>query len=243
MTAWRFIDGGCSDGAYNMALDEALLTLCADGKSPPTLRIYGFRPRCLSIGKFQSTEARELAAFIGDGTPIIRRPSGGLAVLHDGDVAYCITAPYADDSVAVSPREAYSQISLGLAEAMCLLGARDVSIGVMSVPATGGLCFASTGPYDIYVGGRKVIGSAQARKRGAYLQHGSIRVGNSIDRDGINSLLGRSLTYEEVRDAFRKGIAKKLNVEPTPGSISVEESSLAQQLLERYARDDWTFSH
>lgn len=262
-TVWRFVQGDWADGAYHMALDEALLALCAQGRSPPTLRAYGFWPLCLSLGRFQSAQ-REVnqEQCYRRGIDVVRRPSGGRAVLHQNDLAYSLVAPDRDPKVGGRPRETYQRLALALAEAVRSLGATAVAIsdGPNFVPASG-LCFQNPAPSDVTVAGTKIIGSAQARRRGAILQHGSIRLGGEAhplhrlmhlpqvvarredDQVGLRHLLGRRLTRRTVAQALREALARLLEVDFVPGNLTPEEEALAHQLREeRYANPQWNWS-
>ncbi len=243
-TTWRFIDSGPADGAYDMAVDEALLTLCANRQAAPTLRVYSFSPRCLSLGRFQApfTEIDGHQGELND-LDVVRRPSGGLAILHQGDLAYSVTVPTDKSSFGQSPRLLYSHITLALVEAIRALGANDVDVCQERSRTTASeMCFRNWGPYDVIVDGHKVMGSAQARRRGALLQHGSIRLaGNDGSDTGLSELLGRRLTANEVAIAVEDAFANVLNVNFVSGSLTSQEKELAQHLrLERYASDRWS---
>ncbi|MFQ5879094.1 MAG: biotin/lipoate A/B protein ligase family protein [Dehalococcoidia bacterium] len=261
-TTWRFVDGDWADGAYHMAVDEALLVLCAQERSPPTLRTYGFWPLCLSLGRFQSGQRevnRDQCRMRG--IDVVRRPTGGRAVLHQNDLAYSVVAPADEPHVGGRLRETYQRIALALAEAMRLLGAPAVAVndGPGFVPASG-LCFQSLAPYDVTVAGAKVVGSAQVRRRGSILQHGSIRlmggghplhrlmrlplvVVRSQDSDvGLRELLGRRLTRRQVAAALQEAFAGVVGVELLPGGLTGEEEALAQRLQkEKYANPAWNW--
>lgn len=262
-TIWRYLEGDWTDGAYHMAVDEALLTLCAQGPSAPTLRTYGFWPLCLSLGRFQSALRevnRDQCAMRG--IDVVRRPTGGRAVLHQNDLAYSVVAPASDPHVGGRLRLTYQRLALALAEALRLLGAADVAVndGPGVVPASG-LCFQSPAPYDVMVAGEKVVGSAQLRRQGAFLQHGSIRLSGgghplhrlmhlpsqvvqSQDSDlGLRELLGHRLTRRQVAQALQEAFARVLGVELVPAGLSSEEEALAQRLRrERYADPRWNWS-
>jgi lipoate-protein ligase A len=253
---WRFLDSKWGSGAYHMAVDEALLTLCAQGKSPPTLRVYSFRPFCISLGRFQAARREvDLKLCQRRGFDVVRRPSGGRAVLHEGDIAYSLIASNTAEGLGQTARETYSRLSQVLLEAVRLLGAEAAIINDgPNSSGIGGLCFENPSRYDVMVGGQKVIGSAQVRRQGAVLQHGSMRLngGHSLDLGvpaaqqnegnsaGLSDLLDRRVTRRQVSQALNTALASVLSVELTPGSLTDEEASLAQRLMnERYANDAW----
>lgn len=113
---WRFLDCGPGPGARQMATDEALLDAVARGRSPPILRVFAFQPACLSLGRFQVAPRDH---HPGD-VDIVRRPSGGRAVLHSGDLCYSVVARGDDRTVGGSSRESYRRIALALAFALPL---------------------------------------------------------------------------------------------------------------------------
>ncbi len=184
-------------GAENMARDEALL-----GRALRTgasfLRLYRFDPPCWSIG-------RNEAAIEHPGVEVVRRPTGGRAVWHEHDVTYAVTAPLATFGRL---RDAYCAIHERLARALKSLGV-DATLAAdrptVRLSARPTACFAATVGGEVLVAGRKVIGSAQVRRRDAFLQHGSILLDGSPDAVNATTLrdvLGRSVTFEEVADAI-----------------------------------------
>jgi lipoate-protein ligase A len=177
-------EGRC--GAENMAIDEALLR-DADRSGEAFLRLYRWDPPCLSLGRNDPTPEPP-------GIATVRRPTGGRAVWHEHEVTYAVAAPIA---IFGRLRDAYRTIHERLAAALQSLGvdarvAEDRPIGRLSDRPTS--CFATTAGGEILVCDRKVVGSAQARRGRAFLQHGSILL------DG--AALGRVVSFEEVADAI-----------------------------------------
>jgi lipoate-protein ligase A len=165
-----------SAGAWNMAVDDALLASVEAG-APPAIRFYRWTPACLSIGRNQAIRGRideDLLARRGWG--LVRRPTGGLAVLHDEEITYAVAAR--TDAIG-RPRAAYLRISGALAAGLRSLGLDAV---VAAAPSGGPpdpaspepRCFTGTAPGEVCVAGRKLLGSAQRRAGRALLQHGSL---------------------------------------------------------------------
>ena len=193
---WRLLLSGIGRGAYNMALDEALLDVCVAavecGEMPaPTLRFYGWSPGCVSLGYTQ--DARRVLNFdalAAAGYEWLRRPTGGRAVLHTAEVTYSIVAPIADKQVGGSVLDAYRAISNALVAGLDALGVAAHLAPVHARAAlrdAGAVCFDAPSAYEVVVGdansSRKLIGSAQVRRGGCLLQQGSILL--DVDADEI----------------------------------------------------------
>ncbi len=265
---WRLLQTGAGAGAWNMALDEAMLRLMGQGKSPPTLRLYWWQPPCLSVGYFQAARREvDLARLAEAGIDLVRRPSGGRAILHDRELTYSVVASLDDPLVSGGVAQSYGKLAAGLLAAMQALGVVAQAAlqdrrghGVLRPAqdsARSPACFATTSHYELTVGGRKVVGSAQMRQGGVLLQHGSVLLGldeakfAQLLHDGaaaklsqhatcLEEVLGRPIALEEVDRAMVEGFSQALGItliaeEPTP-----EELALAQRLLEeKYATPEW----
>src|SRR5262245_26510639 len=188
---WRLLIDDFADSATNMARDEALAAVHASGVPPPTLRLYRWRPACLSLGRFQRGAAIDRAACARDGVQIVRRPSGGRALLHDDELTYAVIARADHPLVAGgSVVDSYRLISAAL-----LAGLRRLGVEAELTPARRGddrrpttddrrmtsgaagrwsvvssqwsaACFDAPSSYELTVGGRKLVGSAQTRRDG-----------------------------------------------------------------------------
>jgi lipoate-protein ligase A len=208
---WRLLIDEPADGAANMARDEALLAMHAQGATLPTLRLYGWRPACLSLGRFQRAVAIDRAACARAGVAIVRRPSGGRALLHDAELTYAI-AVRADHPLlgGESILATYRRISLALLAGLRRLGVAaeltparkdqrrkvkdgDSSTSIEKPTADKTLassllldrspaCFDTPASFELTVGGRKLAGSAQTRRAGSILQHGAIPLAPHADR-------------------------------------------------------------
>lgn len=258
---WRFIDSGQARGCRHMAVDEALLEACARGQTIPILRVFAFAPPCLSLGRFQPAADIDPAEGGRLGIEVVRRPTGGRAVLHAGDLCYSVIAPIDDPRVGGSIGQSYGRIAAALQRSLELLGAwpdpRPSSAGPASAEhgRLNGPCFALAAPFEFTVGGAKVIGSAQVRRNGALLQQGSIRLTADPDLEsrllrasnggspGLCHLLGRWITRQEMARALRRGFAQALDVSWVGATLSEEEAMRARLLeREKYANPAWTWS-
>jgi len=264
MTAFRLLVTEPLDGAANMALDEALMLGRLRGARPPTLRFFAWAPATISLGYGQPLDGRiDLAAASRMGIGLVRRPTGGSAILHEGpdlEVTYSVAAgagdfPGADDLLAT-----YRWIGGGLEAGLGRLGAGAAMVPVQaSDPAAmPAFCFARTGSYELEVAGRKLVGSAQRRQGTAFLQHGSIMLGAAPDRlrrvfpgeadplQGMTTLeavLGRRPSFDETVDALREGFHDVHGLELRADGLDPEEQELMVVLArDKYATEDWTRS-
>jgi lipoate-protein ligase A len=241
---WRFLDGGRATGARQMAVDDALLTLCGRGETPPTLRLFGFRPACLSLGRFQPAEQVSRPPLLD----LVRRPTGGGAVVHRGDVCYSIVLPLGHPLAAGSIVDSYQRLARGLAAGLESLGLPPLAEGDAADSAPrGAWCFQAVAPHELTLAGRKLVGSAQARRQGGLLQQGSIRLApepaEAARATSLQEELGREVTRDELAEALVTGFASAWGIEIRPGQLSAEEEDLARRLeRECYADPGWTLA-
>jgi lipoyl(octanoyl) transferase len=266
---WLFLDTGLNAPAFNMALDETLLNWHSRGEIPPVLRFYGWNPAGLSLGHFQKTAGRiDVDAAKTQGIEIVRRPTGGLAVLHDMELTYTVVISEKHEMMSPSIVEAYRVLSQGLLEGYRLLGIpAELAIPNSPIGKSGtAVCFEEASWYELEIDGKKAAGSAQTRQKGVVLQHGSIpmdidenalydlfifpnekvknKARNAFSQKAvsINQILGKETTIDEIKDAFKKGFEKGLNIELTPFEPTEQMLQEAQDLmLEKYANDTYTF--
>ena len=202
---WRYLDGGLEDGAFNMAADQALLILCNEGKSPPTLRLYGWRKPTVSIG-YSTKEFEKIDREYCEkkGIEIIRRPTGGRVLLHASEVTYSLVAPFDQGFFPKGLSKTHYLISETIVICLQKLGIRGEVIslsrgedrdGSFNSPA----CFGLPNRAEVKVNGKKIVGSAQRRLNRAFLQHGSVLIHfepeelNKIEQHQYTSLLYRML--------------------------------------------------
>ena len=252
---------GASAGSINMGVDEALATLCRDSA---TLRFYAWEAPTLSIGYAQRSDEIDLEAYRKSTVHLVRRPTGGRAVLHRQDLTYSLILPLRPPWTKISITESYRLINLCLRRGLELLGL-GVSVGCRSRQADGALspfCFPAISQRDLLVSGKKVIGAAQRRFPAALLQQGSILL--DFDPAGILDLLcpderakaagalgavgslreamGRLPDRLEVETAIRGGFAEEMGIEFVEGELESEECRLSIEVAAtRYSSENWTF--
>lgn len=249
-------------GAANMAIDEALLTSRLHRQGPPTVRFFAWRPATISLGYGQALDGRvDLAAAADIGIGLVRRPTGGSAILHEGpelELTYSVTAAEDDFLGADDLSITYRWIGTALATGLRALGAAAEMVAVQpSDPAAmPAFCFARTGSYEIEVKGRKLVGSAQRRRESGFLQHGSVMLGAEPERlrrvfpgerdplAGMTTLeaaLGRRPSFEETAAALAVGFRDAHGLALTVGGLNPEEEALADALArDKYGADSWT---
>lgn len=232
--AWQYIDSGPNIGAYNMAVDEELLARAQAGETVPVLRFYTWDPPAVSIGRFQNMKAAVNAeACKRRGFDIVRRITGGRAVLHNQELTYSIIARADDPLFPSTVLGTYKVIAtgllaglknLGLAAEMVSRGGRHAAL-VEKKPKEQA-CFSSPSWYEILVNNKKIAGSAQRRMRGAFLQHGSILIDHDPRLEAevipggcgddvvtcIRRELGRDVPLDEIKQAFVKGFSEELGI-------------------------------
>ena len=252
MKTWRFLDTGTLSPACNMAIDRALLALHANGKSPPTLRLYQWRPPAVSLGYFQKRHDLDLEACRNLGFEVVRRPTGGRAVLHLEDLTYAVIAGTAE-GMPSAVTAAYNLIAQGLLNAFRLLGIETKMGRERDDPHQTDICFLRCARGSIVHRGKKLVGSAQTWHGSSLLQHGSIIVMPQVEAwlglvqagdespealrarlaarlTSIQEILGRPPKLSELKEAVRQGMAQALGVELQPGELSAEEWTLARDL-------------
>lgn len=183
--SWRLLLDPPAPGAWNMAVDEVLLDGTAAGSAPPTLRFYGWAPPCLSLGYFQSFEVVDVAACRRLGVDVVRRPTGGRAILHDRELTYSVALPLRLLGTDAAVLPSYHRLSLALQRGLNRLGAPVVLApqrAAQPSPDHGPACFDRPSAHEILLDGRKLVGSAQVRRATAVLQHGSILIEPRIER-------------------------------------------------------------
>lgn len=265
---WRLIIDPESAGSWNMALDEALLQSVAAKESPPALRLYGWNPATLSLGYAQPFSDVDEERLQVENWGLVRRPTGGRGILHVDELTYSVTAPLDDPILAGSLLESYRKISAALVCALELIGIKveadrqyDLGDSKMINP----VCFETPSNYEITFEGKKLIGSAQARKYNGLLQHGALPIFGDLTRitrvlrfndDGeravaakrvlkrattIEAILGRIIPFQQVAEAFVEGFSKTLEITFEPSTPQESEISQARELeKQKYRSDDWT---
>jgi lipoyl(octanoyl) transferase len=257
---WRLLVDAPSSGAWNMAVDEVLLEGVATGASPPTLRFYQWKPACLSLGYFQPFDVVDLDGCRALGVEVVRRPTGGRAILHDRELTYSVALPASVLGQDGGVLPSYYRLSLALRDGLSRLG----------IPATlapeaaasrssdhGPICFDRPSAHEILLQGRKLVGSAQMRRGAALLQHGSILIEPRLDKltaclrlpdgpgeieDGVAGLAEVGLAEPAmIAPAIGDAFAANFGVNLVESTLRPDELAAAQTLSRsKYQSAGWT---
>ena len=242
---WYFLNTGYNTGKYNMELDEVL---AKKFNGVPVLRVFGWNPYCISLGYNQNPEDINSVYCAEQGIDIVRRPTGGRAILHAEELTYSVIL----ESNGKGIHEIYKEISLALLRGLRLLGANvefsktqpdflNLYKTKSSIP-----CFTSSARYEIEYDSKKLVGSAQRRYDDIVLQHGSILIGDfhkklpdylneNLDRRikelikkdieaktiTLNNILSREVTFEEAVHFIKIGFEKEYNIKFKEMSVEV----------------------
>lgn len=256
MDSWRLILDERRPAADNMAVDEAIMAACAAGDAPPTIRIYDWSSPAISLGYFQSLEKSriDLEYCRERGIDLVRRPTGGRAVLHGHDVTFSVVVE--ESRVPTQGVLAgHMWIMRGVVRAFELLGvsAHLGPSGTDLRKASSGDCFAHVAECDVRSKGGKAAGAAQLRRSGVLLEQGSVpHVPPDVDYArvfGLQSADPGSLSppladvpRQRVEEVLSRGFAEAMDVDLQPGDLSEVEIAAAKCLVEaKYASPDWTF--
>ncbi|MBY9003351.1 MAG: lipoate--protein ligase family protein [Candidatus Lokiarchaeota archaeon] len=254
MNEWRLLPIEIYNGYWNMALDEAILTLIIENKSPNTLRFYKWNPSTISIGQNQSLSSEvDTAIAQNKGFNVVRRITGGGAVFHDRnrEITYSITCPikFLENLNAYKVIEQFEIIEMGIISGLKNYGLESEP-GIIHCPA-------------LFVEGKKFSGNAQVRKKGHILQHGTILL--ELDADLMYSVLKAPHNVSKSRmvksvyakcigikellpqwnedkflSSLKQGFENILKIKLKEGQITSEEFKLAEKLMkEKYSNQKW----
>lgn len=267
-SAWRLILSPAAQGAWNMALDEAILEFTAAGESPPTLRLYSWSPPCLSLGNAQPISQIDPTRLSAYGWDIVRRSTGGRAILHTDELTYSVTAPLEDPNFEGGVLQSYKYISDGLISALSILGLQveiQPEVVLSEQERSQPVCFQMPSSYEITVNEKKLVGSAQLRRKGGVLQHGTLPLCGDIGRISfvldfededqrersharvqerattLESLLGQFISWDQAAEALIQGFSSALGLSFKDTPPTEREIKRAEELLqERYDNQKWT---
>ncbi len=267
-TTWRLIKHPPAFGAWNMAVDEAILEGVFSGESPSTLRLYAWEPGCLSLGHAQPFSEVNLIKLQENSWDVVRRPTGGRAILHIDELTYSVLAPLSEPRVKGGVLESYLRLSKALLEALNILGLNPKSKEDSSNQNTkqpNPVCFEVPSNYEITVNDKKLIGSAQARRKEGLLQHGALPLYGDLTRiitaliftdagaqtrakerllahaTTVETELGKRITWAQASNAFQKAFEKTLTIDFHVGQLTEKETLRAEELVqEKYANPSWT---
>ncbi|WP_114570556.1 lipoate--protein ligase family protein [Exiguobacterium flavidum] len=256
-----------------MAIDEALIGFVGRDEIHPTLRFYSWEPKGLSVGHFQrAIKDIDRGRIEAMGIPIVRRMTGGRAVLHADELTYSVVIKESTPGLPSTVIESYRLLTEGVRKGYHHLGIP----AEFSVPLTedekeelrrpkSAVCFDASSYYELAVGKRKVAGSAQVRHQGVVLQHGSVPLSvnehelydcfsfaDEATREkmrnrfsgkavSLNELTDRTVTIDEVREAFTRGFEEALELELVPLELSSEQWEEVERLAEKYRSDEWNW--
>ena len=267
---WRLIQTKPASGPWNMAVDETLLEMMGSTDAQPVLRLYAWNPPCLSIGYAQSIANVNRNHLTNLGWELVRRPTGGRAILHTDELTYAVIGPHTDLRLTGGVLESYRRLSGTLVIALTKVG-----LPVQALPHPKNqsptsseaepICFEQPSNYEITVHGKKLIGSAQARKKAGILQHGTLPLYGDLTRitqvltfDGeeqraiaaqrllaraatVEHVLNKPITWKMAADAFIAAFAETLHLTLIPTNLTPDELARAEVLVkEKYALPQWT---
>ena len=267
MDTWRLLITPAARGAWNMALDESILEHIGCGESIPTLRLYAWKPACLSLGHAQPFADVDTVRLNQRGWEVVRRATGGRAILHTDELTYSVIAPNDEPRIRGTVLESYNRLAQAL-----LLAVKELDLlvemkeGKAEDPSTPNpICFEVPSTYEITVDGKKLIGSAQARKREGVLQHGSLPLTGDLTRicqvltfenesaralaaqrlltraATVESALGREVRWETAAEAFIHAFEAQLGLSLQRGELSPSESKRTDELVkDKYDHPSWT---
>lgn len=267
-TSWRLLLSPPAPGDWNMAVDEALMESAVQNGSPPTLRLFSWDPPCLSLGYAQSVSDVNDKSLAEYGWTLVRRPTGGRAILHTDEITYSITGRLDDPTFSGSILESYRRLAAALLSTITLLGVtadlKEIKDSPPNMGVSDAVCFEVASNYEITCQGKKLIGSAQGRRNQGFLQHGSLPLFGNLDRINeviqypsleerniakirlqehattLESVLGYRVSWQSAADAFIAGFHETLGIEFVSSFLSLEETRRAQQLKdEKYGNRDW----
>ncbi|MCC9621754.1 lipoate--protein ligase family protein [Thalassospira sp. MA62] len=271
-TTWHLLRTESTSPAENMAIDEAIANWVAKGELKPTLRFYSWAPHAISVGRFQrATRDLDRDALEANNIPVVRRLTGGRAVLHADELTYSVILPESTPALPTNIIESYRLLTEGVRRGYHELGVP----AEFSVPLTeddrealrkpkSAVCFDAASYYELAVDGKKIAGSAQVRHQGAVLQHGSIPL--SVDDEvlfdcfamdetekqeaktrfsekavALNDTLKRFVSFDEVAAAFETGFKDAFSLTFEPLVFTKEQQAEIDLLVKKYESDEWVW--
>jgi len=256
----RLITHEENNAFFNMAIDEAISEAVRQELSPPTLRLYRWSRPSLSIGHFQKISEVNIDHCNKMDFPVVRRLTGGRAILHDAELTYSFSAKTGTSFFSSSLHENYAVISNAI-----LLGLKTCGIEAdisferkRNSGQRNAACFKAVSYGEITIDGKKVIGSAQKRYTDGFMQHGSILLGFDADKlcntlvHGDKNVLRditsindhvEGISYDDLSLSIKKGFEDSLGIKLISDSPTKFELSLAKDLKKnKYSTSDWNFS-
>ena len=278
---WRLIKDSYYTGFMNMAIDEAIMIAHREGLVPPTIRFYQWSPAAVSLGYFQDLQKEiDVDVCKNLGIDVVRRPTGGKAVLHDKELTYSFVIRESHPLVNDSILETYKKISGGMIRGLSCLGItaelvplreklKSASSGNEAKPKIShsdikSICFSVPSQYEVQVEGKKIIGSAQVRKKEIVLQHGSLLIELEKDKlfsvfnfpsaqirerlktrfkaTSLEEILKKKINFSELSEILPQGFEEEFGVKLTEGKLTEQEEKISKDLLEnKYSTHEWNY--
>ena len=278
---WRLIKDGYHNGFMNMAIDEAIMIAHREGLVSPTIRFYQWSPPAVSLGYFQDLKKEiDIDACQDMGIDIVRRPTGGKAVLHDKELTYSFVIkedhPLVNDSIL----ETYKKISRGIIKGLSYLGVKAALVPVREKlkndslnkgknskilhPDIKSICFSVPSQYEVQVDGKKILGSAQVRKGGIVLQHGSLliklekdklfsvfnfpsvqvreKLKSRLNATSLEEILKKKIGFSELSEVLTRGFEEEFGVKLVKGKLTEQEEKASIDLFKnKYSTYEWNY--
>lgn len=224
---WIYLNSGADNAFKNMQKDQVFLEKCIDGEYEAGLRIYSWNPVAVSLGRNQDIKGLNNKFIEEQCIDVVTRPTGGRAVYHQGDITYCFVINASKLLEGESVNKSYKEISTALIFGLEIIGIKDVYIAQSKHAYTkSNACMAISTGADLEFRGKKLAGSAQLRKNGFILQHGSILVNqdfsmtaklfnvkeSSLKCFNVEDILGLLPSYETLSNAIKHGFEKTFSV-------------------------------
>lgn len=278
---WRLIKDSYHTGFMNMAIDEAIMIAHREGLVPPTIRFYQWSPPAVSLGYFQDLKKEINVEACQDlGIDIVRRPTGGKAVLHDKELTYSFIIKESHPLVNDSILETYKKISGGIIRGLSYLGIKADLVPLReklkSTPSGNeakskiphsdieSICFSVPSQYEVQVKGKKIVGSAQVRKREIVLQHGSLLIELEKDKlfsvfnfpsakireklktgfkaTSLEEILKKKINFTELSEILPRGFEEEFGARLVEGKLTKQEEKISKDLLEnKYSTCEWNY--
>jgi len=267
---WRLIKDTYHTGFMNMAIDEAIMIAHREGLVPPTIRFYQWSPPAVSLGYFQDLKKEiDVDSCRNLGIDIVRRPTGGKAVLHDKELTYSFTIRENHPLVNNSILETYKKISGGIIKGLFYLGVTADLVPLREKSKIHhsdlkSICFSVPSQYEVQVEGKKIVGSAQVRKREIVLQHGSLLIELEKDKlfsvfnfpsvqireelktrfnaTSLEEILKRKISFSELSAILPRGFEEEFGVNLIEGKLTEQEEKISKDLLKnKYSTYEWNY--
>lgn len=278
---WRLIKDSYHTGFMNMAIDEAIMIAHREGFVPPTIRFYQWSPPAVSLGYFQDLQKEiDVDTCKNMGIDIVRRPTGGKAVLHDKELTYSFIIKESHPLVNDSILETYKKISGGIIRGLFYLGIKADLVPLReklkSTPSGNeakskiphsdikSICFSVPSQYEVQVKGKKIVGSAQVRKREIVLQHGSLLIELEKDKlfsvfnfpsakireklktgfkaTSLEEILKKKINFTELSEILPRGFEEEFGARLVEGKLTKQEEKISKDLLEnKYSTCEWNY--